>query len=148
MTPTNNNTDNIDNNTDNNNKDNNNIHNSPINEETSSYQNIYRNNINNEDRYSLLFTYINLFVEPLKKLIVNLRKNIADLTRQNTEKDKTIEELTNECCVCLMDNSQYIFIPCGHFCLCNTCTAQYRDHDLNFCPVCKRHGETFRVFRT
>ena len=123
MTPTNIN--NIDNNIDNN--DNNYIN-------------------NNNDKYKILLTYIDLFVTPLKRLIANLKNNIKNLREEIVKKDQLIEELSNECCLCLMDKSQYIFIPCGHFCMCNTCTAQYKDHDFNFCPVCKRNGETFRVY--
>ena len=102
------------------------------------------------DYLSVLLT---VFVQPLKQLICKLKKTVSDLTQELGEKDKVIDEkdkviekLENTCTICLMDRSQYIFIPCGHFCMCNTCTAQYKDYNFNWCPVCRREGDTFRVF--
>ena len=36
-------------------------------------------------------------------------------------------ELMNEnlCAICLTNKSQYVFIPCGHYCMCNECEINF-----------------------
>ena len=38
----------------------------------------------------------------------------------------------NECAVCLCSEKSIVFIPCGHFYTCNTCSQQ-----LKTCPICR-----------
>ncbi len=37
------------------------------------------------------------------------------------------------CCVCLTNNKQMVFVPCGHLCTCSECTPHLRA----LCPLCR-----------
>ncbi|XP_072422474.1 LOW QUALITY PROTEIN: E3 ubiquitin-protein ligase LRSAM1 [Chiloscyllium punctatum] len=50
----------------------------------------------------------------------------------------------SECVVCLEQESQMIFLPCGHVCCCQTCGAE-----LSTCPLCRKDIEQkIRIYRT
>uniref|UniRef100_UPI00398E353C E3 ubiquitin-protein ligase LRSAM1 isoform X2 n=1 Tax=Pristiophorus japonicus TaxID=55135 RepID=UPI00398E353C len=50
----------------------------------------------------------------------------------------------SECVVCLEQESQMIFLPCGHVCCCQTCGAE-----LHTCPLCRKDIEQkIRMYRT
>jgi E3 ubiquitin-protein ligase LRSAM1 len=38
----------------------------------------------------------------------------------------------NECCICMDDSRQIVFLPCGHVCTCKTCGVP-----LAKCPLCR-----------
>ena len=46
--------------------------------------------------------------------------------------------LKNECMICISKESEVIFSPCGHKCICIDC---YKDpkHQLKTCPYCRRN---------
>ncbi|XP_043575814.1 E3 ubiquitin-protein ligase LRSAM1 isoform X3 [Chiloscyllium plagiosum] len=49
-----------------------------------------------------------------------------------------------ECVVCLEQESQMIFLPCGHVCCCQTCGTE-----LSTCPLCRKDIEQkIRIYRT
>lgn len=39
---------------------------------------------------------------------------------------------TNECAICLCNEKNTIFIPCGHYYCCNVCSDKLRE-----CPICR-----------
>lgn len=84
----------------------------------------------------LLKLYIDRFreieVEPIRSSTDyhSVRKRTEELLLQITQ---TPVEPTNQCCVCLEENSDLvIFIPCGHKKVCKKCAEK-----LNNCPVCR-----------
>ena len=52
----------------------------------------------------------------------------------------------SECCVCLSDASAWIFIPCGHVCVCRGC-AESIMQSSRACPLCTQPATgAFQVF--
>jgi hypothetical protein len=56
------------------------------------------------------------------------------------------ETCASECCVCLANEKSWIFIPCGHMCVCKGCA-----HDIMLdsreCPLCRQQTTAiFQVF--
>jgi len=48
--------------------------------------------------------------------------------------EKEVE--TGLCVVCLEIKKEYVFVPCGHFCCCATCTQT-----ISQCPMCRKNIE-------
>jgi hypothetical protein len=46
--------------------------------------------------------------------------------------------ISNECCICLENLSNYALVPCGHKCVCEE-DAQKLLIDSDVCPVCRSH---------
>ena len=44
---------------------------------------------------------------------------------------------SDECCICLDKLSEYIFVPCGHLCVCKECAEEW-SWMHNKCPMCSR----------
>jgi len=42
-----------------------------------------------------------------------------------------------KCAICLHNKRSYIFIPCGHLCLCKECKNEYIKK-FDKCPICKK----------
>ncbi|NXJ15548.1 LRSM1 ligase, partial [Odontophorus gujanensis] len=52
------------------------------------------------------------------------------------------DEKKSECVVCMEQEAQTIFLPCGHVCCCQTCCKQ-----LQSCPLCRRDiAQHIRIF--
>lgn len=51
-------------------------------------------------------------------------------------REKNKQELDDEkrCKVCLTNNIETVIIPCGHRCLCHSCSAGFASGD---CPICR-----------
>ncbi|KAF8394472.1 hypothetical protein HHK36_020680 [Tetracentron sinense] len=56
----------------------------------------------------------------------------------NAKKDRLMPDL---CVICLEQEYNAVFVPCGHMCCCITCSAH-----LTKCPLCRRHID--QVVRT
>lgn len=44
---------------------------------------------------------------------------------------KIYGEKNEPCCVCLDSSSYYVIVPCGHYCICESCTS------FKSCPLCR-----------
>ncbi|XP_010569362.1 PREDICTED: E3 ubiquitin-protein ligase LRSAM1 isoform X3 [Haliaeetus leucocephalus] len=54
------------------------------------------------------------------------------------------EEKKSECVVCMEQETQMIFLPCGHVCCCQTCCEQ-----LHTCPLCRKDiTQRIRIFHS
>ncbi|KAM6372469.1 E3 ubiquitin-protein ligase LRSAM1 isoform 1-T2 [Pluvialis apricaria] len=52
------------------------------------------------------------------------------------------DEKKSECVVCMEQETQMVFLPCGHVCCCQTCCEQ-----LHTCPLCRKDiTQRIRVF--
>lgn len=65
------------------------------------------------------------------------------------EDEKDIRKLDKiydipDCCVCLGGQSEMVMVPCGHLCLCSSCSEAYKD---NKCPICRSIVE-LRIHKT
>lgn len=54
---------------------------------------------------------------------------------------KHIESFDKNCVVCLDNEREYIYVPCGHFVTCSVCVKK-----INKCPICQKYSKTIRVF--
>lgn len=67
-------------------------------------------------------------------------KDGSDGNALDSGKDRVVPEL---CVVCLEEEYNAVFVPCGHMCCCLGCSLQ-----LNNCPLCRRKIEQLvRTFR-
>ncbi|KAM9370853.1 E3 ubiquitin-protein ligase LRSAM1 [Phaethornis superciliosus] len=54
------------------------------------------------------------------------------------------QEMKSECVVCMEQETQMIFLPCGHVCCCQTCCEQ-----LLTCPLCRKDiTQRIRIFHS
>ncbi|NXT47702.1 LRSM1 ligase, partial [Pluvianellus socialis] len=54
------------------------------------------------------------------------------------------EEKKSECVVCMEQETQMIFLPCGHVCCCQTCCER-----LHTCPLCRKDiTQRIRIFHS
>ncbi|XP_042642468.1 E3 ubiquitin-protein ligase LRSAM1 isoform X2 [Tyto alba] len=54
------------------------------------------------------------------------------------------DEKKSECVVCMEQETQMIFLPCGHVCCCQTCCERLRT-----CPLCRRDiAQRIRIFHS
>lgn len=59
--------------------------------------------------------------------------DITEILRDNLKNMKIYEDVeTSDCAVCLSDVKSIVFIPCGHFYTCKSCSVQ-----LKTCPICR-----------
>ena len=72
-----------------------------------------------------------------------LSLNIDNLKQQLKIKNEKIKELKNECCICLEKTSTFLFINCGHYCICNLCNDKYIN---NMCPKCRKISNRIKVY--
>jgi len=74
------------------------------------------------------------------------RKNIVVMTEEEVQDIITPETAINlagmtifdagECVICLSAESEYVFIPCAHSCICGSCNDRLKLGKYN-CPVCR-----------
>ncbi|KAK3415729.1 E3 ubiquitin-protein ligase SP1 [Eucalyptus grandis] len=63
-------------------------------------------------------------------------KNAPD----SAKRDRSMPDL---CVICLEQEYNSVFVPCGHMCCCTTCSLQ-----LTNCPLCRRQIEqAVKTFR-
>ncbi|KAM9271577.1 E3 ubiquitin-protein ligase LRSAM1 isoform 2-T2 [Morus bassanus] len=54
------------------------------------------------------------------------------------------DEKKSECIVCMEQETQMVFLPCGHVCCCQTCSEQ-----LHTCPLCRKDiTQRIRIFHS
>lgn len=97
-------------------------------------------NINNQN--SILVNFFSLYIDPLKKKIESLK----------VENDKLNDRLkshnnSNMCAICLENQSEYIYIPCGHLCICSNCSDKCQTLNILYCPVCRGTGDKYKVYK-
>ena len=74
-------------------------------------------------------------------LLLNFKASASENQHSATssslsELQRKLEKIKNErlCVVCLSEESNMVFIPCGHVCTCESCSSNLR----NSCPVCRK----------
>ena len=59
--------------------------------------------------------------------------DITEILRENLKNMKIYEDVdTSDCAVCLSETKNIVFIPCGHFYTCKSCSGR-----LKTCPICR-----------
>ncbi|XP_062567874.1 baculoviral IAP repeat-containing protein 7-like [Saccostrea cucullata] len=52
-----------------------------------------------------------------------------------------------KCCICLDQELEIVFLPCGHVCCCALCAPALCAPSLQFCPICRAEiQESKRIF--
>ena len=54
------------------------------------------------------------------------------ISAPQTEVESEEIDENEECCICMDSRRSIVFLPCGHVCVCNTCSK-----DLIQCPLCR-----------
>jgi hypothetical protein len=66
---------------------------------------------------------------------------------RNNIEEKKIYNITNDnlCIICKYKRAVISLMPCGHLCLCNTCTdtLKSQDKDKKICPICRQKINIF-----
>ena len=62
-------------------------------------------------------------------MITEIKQNLS--SREHFIKEITDDEL---CIICFQEKRNIAFLPCGHFCICQTCSLKYKDKK---CLVCR-----------
>lgn len=105
--------------------------------------NVPNNNVTNNENLvnsnNTLGNFFRVYVEPLKGYINSLRNQITRLKTEN-------ENLKRTCVICYDNNSEYIFVPCGHFCICAGCNGRLQNMNIQNCPMCQTSGTRVRVY--
>lgn len=50
--------------------------------------------------------------------------------------DNIYGEVGDDCVICLEEKCEMVFIPCGHFCTCESCCSSLQSSSFN-CPLCR-----------
>jgi len=127
-----------------------------INEENKIYNNVYNNNYNckfpkdiraNNRYYKVNDDDISLISDTNKQPFYNInKKNIIIMSEEevnhllNPVIDISMMKIfdCDECVVCMEVNSEVIFIPCAHRCVCVKCYDNIKKVK-NCCPICRKN---------
>ena len=96
----------------------------------------YKVNANNIE----LITRTNKWFYKIKKDNITILDNIDENSVESLNKmflenlNIYEDENSNECCICLDNEKNSIFIPCGHYYCCINCSKQIKK-----CPICRMH---------
>lgn len=106
-------------------------------------ENFLKNNnyyLSNNKNYlnNVYLKNINESINFLLNIIQKYKNKILNLENQLKLKKE------NKCSICMENDSEYIFIPCGHFCICANCNNEYNQ---NICPLCRTLGNRFKVYQ-
>jgi len=52
----------------------------------------------------------------------------------------------SKCPICYENRCKYIFIPCGHICLCNDCYMIFLKNKIFNCPLCRNIGNIYKIY--
>lgn len=77
-----------------------------------------------------------------EKLLIRLTNIVANNIMEQEEKNK----LGGKCIICFKEKSEYVFIPCGHFCYCECCVDILKSLQNIKCPICRKTGDYYKVF--
>jgi len=82
-----------------------------------------------------------LFYTVKKNNIVTLENWSNMMVEEDDEEKVWLDSIkiydAGECILCMDDDSEKVFIPCGHRCTCSNCWEQSQDL-LTKCPMCRR----------
>lgn len=57
---------------------------------------------------------------------------LKDEVKNMIDKVYNTEDESSECCICLCEEKDSVFNPCGHYVACESCTCE-----LKKCPICR-----------
>jgi len=76
------------------------------------------------------------FIEIYKKYHFNSDKKIIKVKNKKLEtKNKKLKDEDNLCLICITNEKNMAFIPCGHLCICEECSKKYKEDK---CIICRK----------
>jgi hypothetical protein len=104
--------------------------------------------------FSIFSSFLIIKFKLRKHLTQNLQLNESDDQSSieiESNEDNNNSSLLNDsvylCCICQVENSVIVFMPCKHLCTCESCYKNMRDSSHNDCPVCRaKIKNTIKVF--
>ena len=104
------------------------------------------NNVNDKTKKEIINDKPKLTKEEIKNKLMFYKPividNINDISLGTHIRYIKTEE--NLCVVCTDVESNMIFIPCGHLCMCNNCMDNYNSKK---CPICRSTGNYLKVLK-
>jgi len=76
---------------------------------------------------------------------------IQESKKFKNKKSKVIKEVANEeqCAICMDSPANFLVIPCGHQCGCETCLSEISAQNNAKCPICRKKMDSFvQVFKS
>ena len=94
-----------------------------------------------EHDLAILKSRINQKAEELNDLRAQISQFKVQVSALTEEKDHLAmrlddEDQGKECVVCKESRKEYVFLPCGHMCVCEGCAASIQGQDRK-CPLCR-----------
>ena len=95
--------------------------------------------------------YKSLYWSSITSLHVRHELNsLEEMLKENSSTLKNIETFSQDvtipkCCICMENNVNLFFIPCGHSCCCHVCHSKMEHKQ---CPLCREHIRFHRVIFT
>jgi len=71
-------------------------------------------------------------VQRTGKFFYHVDKSLIEILTEDTNIGQIYT--SENCCICLDEECGMVMVPCGHLCLCDGCSIQYKD---NKCPMCR-----------
>merc|ERR550534_2026038 len=89
----------------------------------------------NETRLNETGTDLFAKLEEALNRVSKLESDLSEKDRAISKKDSEIQDLQNwrNCKVCMQEEVDQVFIPCGHVICCKICITQ-----LQTCPICRK----------
>jgi hypothetical protein len=82
--------------------------------------------------YEIPSNAISLIASGNKKPFYKIAENEIKILGENTVKEKEIVVFDQvECVICLSNNTEITYLPCGHKCVCSGCNK------VKICPLCR-----------
>lgn len=79
-----------------------------------------------------------IFYRATQKNTIKIYDKISDISDISSNVDKIYDSGSSECALCFNNEKNIIYVPCGHFYVCNQC---HEHGKLKMCPIC-RHDIT------
>ncbi len=77
---------------------------------------------------------INILQNIIKKINDKIKRHIFKINEKCEKK-----YYTDVCVICIINEPNKLYIPCGHVCICNECNKynKYNYEKIINCPICK-----------
>ena len=88
--------------------------------------------------YKVLSSSIKLAKGPRGKYFYRINKKDIEVLKENIKINIKIyqDEHNDECAICMDENKEMVFVPCGHFCTCKKCAKAIKNIHGS-CPMCR-----------
>jgi hypothetical protein len=68
-----------------------------------------------------------VFSSCYRKTNITVPKKVYDVSNQD-----------NNCVICMVSPKDVIYVPCGHYSSCHSCSLDLLKHSYRSCPICRK----------